>query len=258
MRAHALLLLAVAACLLALPRALGAAEGPALVEGAHALAACEGGECAEALAVSVVADHEADAFDEDEGFVAEEDADADDAVLNDEGRALLQTRRRPPPPRRRRPPPPRRPTTSSRRPPPPRRRRPPPPRRRSPPPARSPPPPPPSPPPPPPPETGRSCSRPAARRVLMGSRLPYGGAGGLKACSATAVSQGACCQRCVDDAACNGWMWTRPMDCRAQGQAEPVGVCYLIDEYTGSYESGDPPGIELASVRFEPASYGRR
>jgi hypothetical protein len=157
----------------------------------------------------------------------------------------------PPPPKKRRPPPPKKRPS----PPPPKKRpSPPPPKRRPPPPRPVPEPayedanyeviispsPKPSPPPPvvqgpPPPPRENMCRYSIRRKVLSGPRLVPNG--GLRACTGLHVSgPSACCQICQGTTGCNGWMYTRPLDCRSFGSTAPENVCYMLSDVTGSYE----------------------
>ena len=60
--------------------------------------------------------------------------------------------------------------------------------------------------------------------------------GGMRACTCLhVVDAGACCQTCRDTFGCNGWMYTKPLDCRVFGQPNPENVCYMLSDATGSY-----------------------
>lgn len=98
--------------------------------------------------------------------------------------------------------------------------------------------------PPPPPREDMCTLYTPRRKILSGPRLVPDG--GLRACTGLHVSSpSACCQICQQTGACAGWMYTRPLDCRQFGYAEPQNVCYMVSEVTGSY---DPVlGIEYAS-----------
>lgn len=100
--------------------------------------------------------------------------------------------------------------------------------------------------PPPPPREDMCTKYTPRRKILSGPRVVPDG--GLRACTGLHVSgPSACCQICQQTAACAGWMYTRPLDCRQFGFADPQNVCYMVSEVTGSY---DPilGGIEYASA----------
>ena len=147
----------------------------------------------------------------------------------------------------------RQPSKKTTSPPPPKRSPPPPPRPRSPPPPR-PSPPPPSPdeyvyeapsynpvpvpkPPPPAPVTYNQvrCDYTPRRRILSGPRMVPNG--GLRACTGLHVaSAGDCCEVCRGTVGCNGWMYSRPLDCRMFGENNPQNVCYMLSDVSGSYD----------------------
>jgi hypothetical protein len=100
--------------------------------------------------------------------------------------------------------------------------------------------------PPPPPRENMCTQYTPRRKILSGPRVVPDG--GLRACTGLHVSgPSACCQICQQTAACAGWMYTRPLDCRQFGMIEPQNVCYMVSEVTGSY---DPilGGMEYASA----------
>lgn len=100
--------------------------------------------------------------------------------------------------------------------------------------------------PPPPPRENMCTQYTPRRKILSGPRVVPDG--GIRACTGLHVSgPSACCQICQQTAACAGWMYTRPLDCRQFGYVEPQNVCYMVSEVTGSY---DPilGGIEYASA----------
>lgn len=100
--------------------------------------------------------------------------------------------------------------------------------------------------PPPPPREDMCTKYTPRRKILSGPRVVPDG--GLRACTGLHVSgPSACCQICQQTANCAGWMYTRPLDCRQFGFADPQNVCYMVSEVTGSY---DPVlgGIEYASA----------
>lgn len=132
-------------------------------------------------------------------------------------------------------------------------KRPPPPKRRPPPPRpKSPPPPPPdtaeeevayeapdftpaAPPPPVPiPYNQVNCAY-RRKKILSGPRMVPNG--GLRACTGLHVADaGACCETCRGTVGCNGWMYTKPLDCRTFGDPNPQNVCYMLSDTTGSYD----------------------
>jgi hypothetical protein len=94
----------------------------------------------------------------------------------------------------------------------------------------------PSPPPPVPiPYRQVECSYTPRRRILSGSRLSPNG--GIRPCTGLHVADpGACCEVCRGTVGCNGWMYSKPLDCRVFGQTAPENVCYMISDVTGSYD----------------------
>lgn len=83
------------------------------------------------------------------------------------------------------------------------------------------------------------CDFTPRRRILSGPRLVPNG--GLRACTGLHVADaGACCNTCRNTQGCNGWMYTRPLDCRMFGEPNPQNVCYMLSDTTGSYDPAMP------------------
>ena len=136
---------------------------------------------------------------------------------------------------------------------------PPPPKRSPPPPPRSPPPPPPfqdeyvyeapelppapvvqpSPPPPVVVYNQVRCDFTPRRKILSGPRMVPNG--GIRPCTGLHVADaGSCCETCRNTYGCNGWMYTKPIDCRAMGNPVPENTCYMLSDVTGSYDPSIP------------------
>ncbi len=106
-------------------------------------------------------------------------------------------------------------------------------------------PPPPSPPPPPPPKPTRPTMCAAMytgrRTVVSGRRV---GAGYYNPCAHRAADAPACCRRCQENGACQGWFF-KQLDCSAFGAPAVSGVCYEIADSVTSYEDVGARGGSL-------------
>lgn len=69
----------------------------------------------------------------------------------------------------------------------------------------------------------------SGRRLTMSSLAPCG-------FNSNATTSNDCCSLCKNNDKCSSWMFTKPLNCRSQGIGDDMSVCYLMSDFTGSYD----------------------